>query len=179
MEKYLLRAGSTVVATVRDLEAADAKSLNSLPKAADSRLIVVKVDGKSETDAADAVRFLADQGVTKLDVVIANAGIYTLSAFSPVKDMKTSHLTEHFDVNATAVVRLFQAVLPLLEKGSRPVFMTLSSIIATIGGMEHTKSYPLPSYGASKAALDWLTRKIHFEHEDIITFAVHPGYVST
>ncbi len=164
-----------MITTVRNVEATDAKSLNSLPKAANSRLLVVQVDAKSDTDAVDAIKLLESQGVTKLDIVIANAGIYTLSAFSPVKDMKTSDMAEHFDVNATGVVRLFQAVLPLLEKSSRPIFMTLSSIIATIGGMEITAPFPLPSYGASKAALNWLTRRIHFEHENIISFAAHPG----
>ena len=41
--------------------------------------------------------------ITKIDIVIANAGIFKLAAFQKVADMKTS------DVNVTGVVRIFQA----------------------------------------------------------------------
>ena len=47
--------------------------------------------------------------ITKIDIVIANAGIFKLAAFQKVTDMKTSDLMKHFDVNATDVVRIFQA----------------------------------------------------------------------
>ncbi|KAH8885451.1 putative aflatoxin biosynthesis ketoreductase nor-1 [Thozetella sp. PMI_491] len=174
-EHYLQRPNYTVIATVRNIDSEQAKSLPSIPVASGSRLIVLKVDSQSETDAADAVKSLVAQGVSKLDIVIANAGIYTLEAFVPVKDMKSADLTEHFDINATGVVRLFQAVLPLLEKAERPRFMALSSSVATIGGMEALATFTLPSYGASKAALNFLTRRIHFEHPSIVAFVVHPG----
>ena len=88
--------------------------------------------------------------------------------------MKTSDLLEHVDINAAGVVRLFQAVLPLLQKASKPKFMAVSSAVATIAGMEYIP-FTLSSYGASKAALNYLTRRIHFENEDLIAFAVHPG----
>ena len=107
--------------------------------------------------------------------MIANSGIYSLAAFTPLRLTRTADLAEHFDVNTTGVLRLFQAVLPLLEKSARPVFMTLSSIVGTIGGMEQVAAFPLTAYGTSKAALNFLTRRIHFEHENIIAFASHPG----
>lgn len=88
--------------------------------------------------------------------------------------MKTSDLLEHVDVNAAGVVRLFQAVLPLLQKASKPKFMAVSSGVATIAGMEYVP-FTVSSYGASKATLNYLIRRIHFENEDLIAFAVHPG----
>ena len=82
---------------------------------------------------------------------------------------------DHVNVNAAGVVRLFQATLPLMQKSSKPIFMVNSSVAGTISGMEHVP-FTIGSYGASKAAVNYLTRRIHFENEDIIAFAVHPGY---
>ena len=39
------------------------------------------------------------------------------------------------------------------------------------------KAVPMLAYGASKAATKFLTRKLHFEHEKITCFTIHPGYV--
>lgn len=89
--------------------------------------------------------------------------------------MKTSDLIEHVDVNAAGVVRLFQATLPLLQKAKKPIFMVVSSGAGTIAGMEHVP-FTVSSYGASKAAVNFLIRRIHFEQPELIAFAVHPGY---
>jgi norsolorinic acid ketoreductase len=32
-------------------------------------------------------------------------------------------------------------------------------------------------YGASKASLNWITRRIHFDHPELIAFPIYPGYV--
>jgi norsolorinic acid ketoreductase len=34
---------------------------------------------------------------------------------------------------------------------------------------------PALSYGASKAAANYFVRKVHFEHKEIATLAIHPG----
>jgi len=174
VEKYLLRPNTTVVATVRNTSAQDCKSLNHLPKAEGSKLVVVKVESISDTDASEAVHSLASYDITKLDIVIANAGIFKLKAFQKVAEMQTADLMEHFNVNAAGVVRLFQATWPLLQKSDKPKFMVISSGAATIARMEFVP-YTLSSYGASKAAINFLTRRIHFENEKLIAFAVHPG----
>ena len=174
VEKYLSRPHTTVVATVRDTFAVDSIALNNLPKAQGSKLVVVKVESTSETDASEAVSNLASYDITKLDIVIANAGIFKPEAFQKVAEVQTADLMEHFNVNAVGVVRLFQATWPLLEKSEKPKFMVISSLVSTIAGMEHIP-WTVSAYGASKAAVNYLTRRIHFENEKIIAFAVHPG----
>lgn len=164
------------MATIRDPAPEVSNALEQLPKAKGSKIIIVKVESTSDTDAANAIKSLSAHGITKLDIVIANAGIYRLEAFQKVADMKTSDLLEHVDVNAAGVVRLFQAVLPLLQRAPKPKFLVISSGVATISGMEHIP-FTISSYGASKATINFLTRRIHFENEDLIALAVHPGRV--
>jgi NAD(P)-dependent dehydrogenase (short-subunit alcohol dehydrogenase family) len=36
---------------------------------------------------------------------------------------------------------------------------------------------PVTAYGSSKAAVNYIVRKIHFENPDLIAFPIHPGYV--
>ena len=172
--KYRSRPNTTVIGGVRNPSSSEAQSLNSLPKASGSKLILVKIESTSDTDASAAVASLQKQGISHLDIVIANAGIYKISAFVRVDEMKTTDLMEHFDVNAAGTVRLFQAVLPLLQKGTRPRFMAQSSIVSTIGAMEHIP-FSVPSYGASKSAINFLVKRIHIEHPELIAFVVHPG----
>lgn len=175
--KYLQRPNTTVIGSVRDTNSAGAKALLDLPKAEGSKLITVKIDSASDTDALEAIKNLqSNDKITKLDIVIANAGIYKLSAFEKVADIKLSDLFEHFNVNTAGPIRLFQATLPLLKKAEKPMLMIVSSGAGSITAMEHIP-FAVGSYGASKAAMNFLTRKIHFENEGLIAFAVHPGLV--
>lgn len=88
--------------------------------------------------------------------------------------MKPANLIEHVDVNAAGVVRLFQATLPLLQKAKRPVFIVVSSVAGSIADMERV-TFPISSYGASKATVNYLVRRMHFEQPELVAFAVHPG----
>lgn len=87
---------------------------------------MVKIDSKSATDGADAVEILQNEhNVTKIDTVIANAGI---SQFvGPVINTPISEVREHFEVNTISVIALFQAVRPLLSASSQPRLVTLST----------------------------------------------------
>ena len=149
------------------------QSLGELPKHSSSSLIVVRIRSTTDTDAAAVVEELqAAHGIESLDVVIANAG---LSGFCPrIEDAKVSDLQEYYHVDVIAVIVLFQAVLPLLVKSKAPRFVPMGSVAGTIGAMEEV---PIPNgvYGPVKAVLNWVTRKIHLEHEDLIAFPIHPG----
>lgn len=175
---YLSQPNNVVIAAVRDPSDATSQSLKQLEKAETSSLTVVKIRSTSDTDAAEAVKDLQTKyGITSLDVVIANAG---MSGNCPrVDDAKVADLKEYYHVNVIGVVVLFQAVLPLLKKAAgMPKFLPMGSIAGTIGSMEDV---PVPNgvYGPVKAALNWVTRKIHIENEDLIAFPMHPGYVTS
>ncbi|KAH0362718.1 NAD(P)-binding protein, partial [Aureobasidium melanogenum] len=178
VEKYLLRPNTTVVAAVRGPSGKEAQDLNTLAKGEGSKLVLVKIESTSETDALEAVRSIESQGISYLDVVIANAGIFKAGAFLEVAKMKTSDLTEHVDVNVNGPVRLFQATLPLLKAATQPKFIVISSAVSTITNAEYIP-YTVTSYGASKAALNFLLRRIHIENPELIAIAFHPGAVKT
>lgn len=169
---FLARPNTTVIAAVRDPSHPTSQSFHSLPTGPSSKLITVKLDSASPTDPQTAVTHLQDQGITHLDVVIANAGIS--KDFSRVHEVPIHSLKEHIDVNALGPVYLFQAVYPLLQKSNRPIFVGVGSPLGSIGGME-MRPYPSAAYGPSKAMLHWIVRKIHFENEGFVSFVLDPG----
>ena len=78
-------------------------------------------------------------------------------------------------VNVYAVVLLLQATLPLLNKAQgEPKFVTMSSGAGVIGDMV-PKELIVGAYGTSKAALNYITRKIFMENETLCTFPIDPG----
>ena len=68
-------------------------------------------------------------------------------------------------VNVTGTIVLFQALYGLLKKSKAPKFVPVSSDGGCLDGAMVKSAIGGPSYGASKAALNWVTRKIHFENE--------------
>lgn len=114
----------------------------------------------------------AQYGIDKIDVVIANAGIskyYGSAEITPISEVR-----EHFEVNTIGVILLFQATAPLLKRSSAPVFVGISTGVASIGDMG---TLPLPSaaYGISKVALNYFVQKVHYENPDITAFVLSPG----
>lgn len=81
-----------------------------------------------------------------------------------------------FAVNTFGPMILFRAFLPLLLKSQNPIFVPLSTMAGSM-----TCAMPMPTgyYGASKAALNFLTVKAHTEHENLCAFVCSPGLVMT
>ena len=172
MTALLNRPRTTVVAAVRNTASATTHSLEVLPKASKSRLVIVKIDSSSPSDPKSAIADLETvQGILHIDVVIANAGVSL--GMTKVLDTSSEQMKETFEINSVAPLLLFQAAWPLLQKSLRPKFVAMSSSMGSIGQMLET---PGLAYGMSKAALDYLAKKIHVEHETVTAVALHPGY---
>jgi norsolorinic acid ketoreductase len=172
LKSYLSRPNTTVIASLRD-PATQLKAIQALPVASGTKLIAVKIDSTSATDAKVAVENLKkDHGITKLDVVIANAGLG--HSWKKVLDTSIESVREYNESNVIGPLLLFQAVYPLLAAAPAPKFFTMATGVSSFALMEH---YPLPSagYGASKASSNYITRKIHFEHPNITSICLFPG----
>jgi norsolorinic acid ketoreductase len=177
----LQRPNTTIIATVRNPAQAQ-PLLDALPKAEGSKLIILKLDSSTDTDAADvADKLQREHGITSLDVVIANAGI--CHSGSTVSGTSPDALREHFNINSVAPVLLFQALRPLLKesKTGNPIFVAISTALGSIGFQPHLAAFPprLSPYGASKTALNWLVQRIHIEEPWLTAFVFHPGLVLT
>ncbi|RAL16365.1 SDR family oxidoreductase [Aspergillus homomorphus CBS 101889] len=174
----LSRSNSTVIAAIRDPSAEPAQTLRALPTGPGSRLILVKLDAESDTDAHEAMRYLQEtENIHHLDVVVANAGYYDDDY--RLEDVPISKVQRHLDVNTVGLVRLFQAVFkPLGRSTQSPKFVTISSFMGSIAGLT-MEYFPGGGYGASKAAANWITRKIHVENQGFVSFMIHPGFVKT
>jgi NAD(P)-dependent dehydrogenase (short-subunit alcohol dehydrogenase family) len=103
----------------------------------------------------------------RLDALVNNAGIYK---FAPAAATSDELLREHFDINVLAPFALIRAALPALAE-SRGAIVNVSSTSAW---------KPMPNvsaYGASKAALESLTRSLAVElaPQGIRVNAVSPG----
>jgi norsolorinic acid ketoreductase len=169
-----MRPDTTVIAGVRDLESASSKAINSLPTGQNSRVIVVHIDNLSESSAKDSIKVLESKhGIAKLDVVIANAGITNF--YGPAIDTPLSEVRNHFEVNTIGALALFQATWPLLQAAPKPKFVVITTGLASIGDMG-SMPMPVTAYGASKAAVNYIARKIHFENPNLIAFPISPGY---
>lgn len=178
---FLQKPNTTVVAAVRDPSKASSIGLTELPKAASSRIIVVKLDAADKSAAEAAVNTLrTDHHIDSLDVVVANGGIN--HSGSHVIQNSTQAIHDHFAVNTVGPLTLYQATAPLLRssKSSRPRFIAISSNTGSISGMDIMKGlYTTSPYGASKAALNWFMRRIHFDEDWLTTLIINPGFVLT
>lgn len=174
---YLSVPNTTVIATARNIDSAF--ELLQLNHHASSRLVPLQLDNLDPSSITSAIAKITSKfNITAIDVVIANAGIG--SYWGPALTTPLDEFARHFAVNATGTLALFQAVYPLLEKSTskEKKFIPIGT---PVGSMTEMENYPLGStaYGASKAALHFLTRKIHFENEGLCVFPLAPGWVQT
>lgn len=168
----LARPDTTLIAGVRDLSSSTAKALTALPTGKGSKLIPIKLDSQIEPDAAAAIKAIQSHDIDHIDILIANAGIG--KDYSPVAKVSTAAVREHVEVNGYGPLYLFQAAFPLLSKSTKPMFVGIGSPLGSIGGMGE-RSFPNAAYGPSKAMLHWIVRKVHFEHENFVSFVINPG----
>lgn len=133
----------------------------------------MKIDSSSRTDHEAAVKELQSKhGIKTLDVVIANAGI--INSMLLVREATVEGLLDHYNINTVSTVLLYQATRELLLRSKNPKFIATSGSGGSIAQQEKIK-VPLAEYGPSRAALNWLVRKVHFEEERLVAVLVDPG----
>ncbi|KAL4756323.1 SDR family oxidoreductase [Aspergillus foveolatus] len=173
----LSRANHIVIAAVRDPRSTASQALYDLPHGPGSKIIVLQIDSTSTTDAFAAVDTLKSKHqITRLDLVITNAGISKYIGKADVTPAE--EMLDHFKINSMAPLLLFQATSAPLSLSAKPKFVAMSSGAGSIGLMD---KLPVPNtaYGSSKAALNFIMRRIHFENPHLIVFPVNPGWLRT
>jgi NAD(P)-dependent dehydrogenase (short-subunit alcohol dehydrogenase family) len=111
-----------------------------------------------------------------VDVLVNNAGIAGPRGGGAL-DVDLGAFSDVLDVNVLGVVRVTQAFLPLLRRGTKPKVMTVSSQLGATG-------YPgsdAIAYRTSKAAVNKLMQGMSADlaAEGIASVVAHPGWVRT
>ncbi len=110
----------------------------------------------------------------RIDLLVNNASELGASPLPPLAETSRQNLLRVFDVNVLAPLALVQEALPLLERAHGLVVNITSD--AAVGG------YPgWGVYGASKAALDLITKTLAAELKDrnVGVVSVDPGDMRT
>jgi 3-oxoacyl-[acyl-carrier protein] reductase len=114
--------------------------------------------------------FQVRQSVSRLDILVANAGI---SKAATLEEATVQDFDELFAVNVRAPFFLVQQLLPILGNGSSVIL--ISSLAA------HAAAETIPAYSATKGAIDTLVKHFAFAlgPRGIRVNAVAPGVIET
>lgn len=173
VRQYLAR-GATVFAGCRRPDAAT--ELESLAGEHEGTLIVCALDVR-EADAIEAVvERIASDGDGRLDVLINNAG--TSPRGEEFSNIRAQDMLGVLQVNTVSPLIVAQRCQRLLAAGPRPRLVNISSAMGSLAEKDYGRHY---SYGASKAALNMVTRAAACDLADdgIVVVSLHPGWVRT
>jgi NAD(P)-dependent dehydrogenase (short-subunit alcohol dehydrogenase family) len=124
-------------------------------------------------DVADPAhrRALVAAAGPRLDALVNNASVLGPSPMPPLAEAAPEALAGVFAVNAIAPLALAQEAIPILSPGGRIINVTSDAAVEPYPGWG--------IYGASKAALEQLTRILAAEHPELRVHAVDPGDMRT
>ncbi len=122
---------------------------------------------------------LREFGVTPVDVLINNAGIFDSTS---VDDDKVASTVEAagkvFETNSVAPRLLAERLVPNLRAGTGKMILTISSHMGTHSKMDeyHAQHWV---YSASKAAVNYAMSAFGLLHPDLKSVLIHPGWMKT
>ncbi len=114
---------------------------------------------------------LVDAAGGRLDALVNNASTLGPSPLPALAHYPLDALSRVLEVNALAPLRLLQLAVPLIPAGGRIVNVTSDAAVEGYEGWG--------GYGASKAALEQLTRVLAAEHPGLRVHAYDPGDMRT
>ncbi|ABS66305.1 short-chain dehydrogenase/reductase SDR [Xanthobacter versatilis] len=173
------RKGVNVLLGCRDLDRGKTASLPLLAEGL--RVRPVQLDATDEASVSSLAHFIENE-YGRLDALVNNAGIgldYDPSLSVVERIQKT------LDVNVVGALRLTEAMVPLLAKSTRPRIVNVSSELSSFGLRADPdwayRDFRLPTYAASKAALNSLTLSYAQQLKDkgFKVNAICPGYTAT
>lgn len=125
------------------------RDVSALEKLTNPNLAVVAMDIAVASEAS--IFQAVSSALNQVDILIHNAGILINQ---PFENTGVDTWREVFDVNLFSVVKINQALLPLLRRSSAAHVIHIGSM----GGVQGSSKFPgLSAYSASKAALANLT----------------------
>ena len=167
-------AGASVAVGGRDEDqlaetAAQVKACDGRP--ADAGVVTVRGD-LSDPAGADAYVRAAAESFGRLDIVVANAGIWEEDG---IDKLTPEFVRRLLAVNLEAAMYLCRAAAPWVRRSPAGRIVTISSTASLMGEPHHS------TYAASKGGLDAFTRSLAVElgPEGITVNSVAPGWTRT
>jgi NAD(P)-dependent dehydrogenase (short-subunit alcohol dehydrogenase family) len=173
--------GFTVLAGARDEERGLAAERALRTDGVDARFVSLDVTADASVrEAADWI----ERAYGRLDILVNNAGI---ARGNPASETDLDTMREVYEVNVFGVIRVTNAMLPLLRRAPAARIVNVSSEVGSISSMTDPASplaqMPMASltYPSSKSALNMITAIYAKELRDtpIKINAANPGYTKT
>jgi NAD(P)-dependent dehydrogenase (short-subunit alcohol dehydrogenase family) len=139
-------------------------------------LHIVTLEVRSVESAKAATQAVAGQ-TDRLDVLINNAGVSSPTSLRPIREPQDyAEMQRIYDVNALGPLRVTEAFLPLMERGSLKRLCFISSEAGSIARSARTAEF---GYCMSKAALNMAVKILSNDLTPSgYTFRVyHPGWI--
>lgn len=161
LAKHYQQQGDKVFAIVRQTS----PELQSI-----AEQVIEGIELKDGQDIGQVKKQLAD---LEVDILINNAGMWFDDVLG---EFNYEQLNEQMNVNAFAPMRLTEALLSNLSRGSKVI-----NITSRMGSIADNDSGGRYGYRASKAALNALTKSlaIDLKPQGISVAVLHPGWVQT
>ena len=169
LARQLGRGGVQVALVARRRE--ELEVLAEEIKGSNGRAIVLPADLRRPEEA---VRIIAEaeQNLSRLDLVIANAGV---GSEGPIQEAAWEKMIETMMVNSLAPMAMIRAALPGMLKRK-------SGYIAGISSLASYRGLPRSgAYSCSKAALSTFLEslRVDIRGQGVSVIDIHPGYIRT
>ncbi|MDE1726656.1 MAG: SDR family oxidoreductase [Thaumarchaeota archaeon] len=165
----LARNGFRTYATMRNLE--KAKAISDVAKKEKLSLHTIKLDVTDEKSVNDAIKTIKSEA-GRIDVLVNNAGYGLMGS---LEDLLMSEIKAQYETNVFGLIRVTQAVLPIMREQKGGIIVNISSI----GGK---MAMPLSSpYIGTKFAVEGLSESIAYDLEPfgIKIILIEPGAIKT
>lgn len=165
----LAREGFLTYATMRNLE--KGSIIKSESGKENLPLKIMQLDVTDDASVSKAVQsIISDSG--RIDVIVNNAGYGLVGAF---EDLSLDEIKQQYETNFIGVVRVTQAVIPIMRKQKSRRIINISSGAGRFG-------YPGGSaYVSTKFAMEGLSESLSYELDPfgIKVILVEPGVIRT
>ncbi|KAL7619548.1 hypothetical protein AAE478_010088 [Parahypoxylon ruwenzoriense] len=101
---YVARPNCTVLGSIRDDAALGVTELRAFPKGNGSRLLLVKIESFSPTDANNTVKEMKAAGIDHIDILIPNTGVSP--PVDPLEMVDPRVVASTFHINALGSLSL-------------------------------------------------------------------------
>ncbi|PWU79071.1 MAG: short-chain dehydrogenase/reductase [Candidatus Nitrosopolaris wilkensis] len=165
----LSRNGFLTYATMRNLNKSE--NIKSLAEKEKLPLKLIELDVTDDGSVKNAIQSIKAEA-NRIDVLVNNAGYGVNGAF---EDLAMEEIRAQYETNLFGVIRVTQAVLPIMRKQKSGIIVNISSGAGRFG-------YPGGSaYVSTKFAIEGLSESMSYELEPfgIRVVLVEPGVIRT